>query len=178
MATSFRHWMQRQPHPATFRWTDEDGEERDIKLGIGRKKWSDVERITGPDPAFVEALDADGSTLRTFGEIEKPERSTNKELVELARIISDAHDKGAARCEGAYQLGFSNLVAITNAMSARLQMLEKVYTDLIMSQAPEAEGGMDAIMEQIVASRFGVSRKRRTMDAPAEPTNGAGNAHT
>lgn len=177
MASGIRRWLQKQPHPHTLRAIDANGDERAIRLGVGRLKWTEAEKLIG-SAVTVEALDEEGATLRVFGEEEKPTKGGNKELVELARIISAAHDAGAARCEGAYQLGFSQLVAVTTAMSERLAMLEKVYTELIMAQASdgaEDPSGMEGLVGQIIAAKFGVMPRRKMgiPPAPEKQANGS-----
>lgn len=178
MASAFRRWMQKFPHPHTLRGTTEQGDERDVRLGVGRAKWADAEKAIGDCPV-VEALAEDGATLRVWGEeTEKPTKAANRELVELAKIISDAHDKGAARCEGAYQLGFSHLVAVTNALSERLAVLEKLYEERLLALVDDAnngsDGGMDGVVGQIIASRFGVpQRAMRAKPTEKKPGNGS-----
>jgi hypothetical protein len=155
--TELRRWLRKHPHPAIIRVWDSDDEEKTIKVGVSRSKWRDAEAACEAYPK-LEALDAEGNILRTL-EFEhdggaqsvatKNGSSTDPETVRLlkvAELLADAADKAAARHEAAYRLGFDHQATLINVLSNRLASLEKAWHNMIMNQAPVAEGDPNEAM--------------------------------
>lgn len=148
-ASSLRRWLRRSPQPAKLR---ADG--RDVALATGANIWARTEEtIAAMNPARLEALDSNGMVLRVMtldgAEEEKEEegakKTTESELVLLARIISDAHDKGASRHEEAYRIAFGEFSRLVQILAARLSGLESAWQKA-MQQTAQAQA--DALIAQ------------------------------
>lgn len=134
---NLRRWLSRTPQPAVVRV---DGQK--LNLAQGRNQWSDaVKAIETLNPRRVEAMAADGSILRVLDwqkaadepdEDEKPKAAPEDRDVQLARILVDAGDKGAARVVEAFRGGFDTLMTLVTVMAKRQTTLEAAYHRQIM----------------------------------------------
>lgn len=176
MATAFRRWLQRHPIPVELvAYDSEDDECARISVGVHRKRWSDAESgIEGC--ARVVALDSKGSVLRThvFEEPVAPKetavRKAGTEIVDLARLISAAHDAGAARHEAAYRMAFEFQAALVKTLSGRLTGLEEAWHRTIMNadKQPGADETADDVIKQMITT-YAMSKMMPAGPQASEP---------
>lgn len=164
MATELRNWLTRQPQPVMLHCYDDEDELRKVKVGLGRAKWRDAEAAIS-NAARVEALDADGNVMRVCeldsGEVTATGKGPSKgdkspDIVQLARLLHEAHDAGAARHEAAYRMGFDSLAALVNTLAERLAVMEMAWHKLLLAQQEAAGFDPNApLVQQVVAMALG-----------------------
>ncbi len=132
-------WLSRTPQPARVRV---DG--TFLNLAPGRNRWSDAAKaIVTLNPRRVEALSDEGALLRVLDwqakqneadEDDEPKAKSAPEDrdVQLARILVEAGDKGAARVVEAFRGGFDTLMTLVTVMARRQTALESAYHRLVM----------------------------------------------
>lgn len=175
MASELRRWLQKHPHPHAVRGETSDGDERTVKLGVARSKWSDAEKALA-DCWKLEALDAEGNVLRVCdvegvaGPKEEP-NGKGPSLVELGRLLNESADRSAERHAEAYRLAYEQQRLLVEVLSARLQALEKAWHQLIMSQTPENADPNAPLVQTLLGLAIG-----GPMQAPGggAPPNGKG----
>lgn len=152
---NLRNWLRRAPSPVKVQVDD-----RTVLVGEGRSKWAELEStILTMQPKRLVLLDADGNILRTTeldgtDEVADPAdatKDTRSDLVQLADLISKAHDSGAARHAAAYELAFTKQVELVQILAERLAGLEEAWmkllgqhAELMGKLAEAAEGGDEA----------------------------------
>lgn len=146
MVTPLRAWLRRQPHPNRLRV---DG--RDVAIATGSNHWAKTEEtVLAMDPSKVEALDSTGgilrvTTLRDDDELEeeraKPQEES--EVVQIARLLNEAHDAGARRHADAYKAAFEENTNLVRILAERLGGLEAAWQQA-MQQSAQAQA--DAIL--------------------------------
>lgn len=136
---NLRSWLRRQPQPARLRC---DGQH--VMVGTGPTRWKDaLAAIEAIDPQRVEALDGAGVVLRACslredGDVDgasQDETSGRTEVVQLATLISEAHDRGAARHEAAYHKAFEQLTGLVGLIANRLGVMETAWQKAMVAQA-------------------------------------------
>lgn len=177
MATPLRRWLTKHPHPHTIRgWTTDD-DTKQVKLGVARSRWLDAEAALA-DCYKLEALDADGNTLRVCELDGAEERAAQKgksgsvELVELAKLLNDSADKSAERHEGAYRLAYEQQRLLVEVMSSRLAALEKAWHQLLMAQQTDSDPNQGMVAALLAGAFGGAAPPTTTVDAPAAKPNG------
>jgi hypothetical protein len=119
-----------------------DGDEKTVRIGETRSKWRDAEAALH-GASHIEALDEHGEVLRAW-DIEPEDgaggngTSNMTQLAELARLLNEAADASAQRHEMAYRLAYEQQALLVKVMSERLQMLERAWHRLLMSEAGSA----------------------------------------
>lgn len=177
MASELRRWLQKHPHPATVRgWTNDD-DTKSVKLGVERSKWRDAEAALA-DCWKLEALDGDGNVLRVCeldGASERAKRDNGKEraeLVELAKLISAAHNEGAERHSDAYRLAYEQQRLLVEVMSARLHALEKAWHGLLMAQQGDTDPNQ-GLVTALLSGAFGGAAPPAPPVEPPKPNGKA-----
>jgi hypothetical protein len=165
--SSLRRWLRRTPQPRKLKV---DGRKVDVPSGVNC--WAVLEEtVLSMDPRRIEALDSGGVVLRatTLGaddaesastDVDAKKSDADTELTVLARIISDAHDAGAARHADAYTLAFNKFAELVNILSVRLGGLENAWQKA-MAQTAQAEA------EKIVAQQLANAGEGADPVAPA-----------
>lgn len=163
MASELRRWLQRHPHPTTVVAFDVEGDELGtVELDPkARSRWRDCESAVASWPcARLEARNGAGSVLRAFALDIEPSavpqvaKTQSDQLVQLAKLLHDAHDAGAKRHEEAYARGFEQITVLVKVMSERLAGLEKAWHRLLMSLGKDAENPVsqgEGLLENIIA---------------------------
>jgi hypothetical protein len=147
-ASPLRRWLRRQPHPTRLRV---DG--RDVAIATGAQMWVVTEEsVRALNPSRVEAIDGNGVMLRALmldrdedDQDEKQEKGGGSDLVQLARLLAEAHDSGARRHAEAYALAFSENTKLVSILAARLGGLETAWQKA-MQQSANAQA--QALMTQ------------------------------
>lgn len=141
-----RRWLMLSPHPTRIRARLKDGDERVVRIGDARSRWRDAEKALS-QAVTAEALDASGEVLRVWDpddDTDAPGASRGGlrmgELAELGRIISEAADASALRHADAYKLAYEQQALLVRVLSERLQMLERAWHRLLVSQATVEQG--------------------------------------
>lgn len=188
MSASLRRWLRRQPHPARLRV---DG--RDVAIATGAKMWLVTEEsVLALNPSRVEAIDANGVMLRALildrdddaeedDDAEKDKGGTD--LVQLARLIAEAHDAGARRHAEAYSLAFSENTKLVHILAQRLGGLETAWQKA-MQQSAQANANALALAAEAAAAQSDGDPAGQAIGAmlasalarpaaAARPTNGA-----
>lgn len=158
--SDLRRWLEKQPRPASVRGFEPDGEERAIRIGTQRSKFSDAEAALA-GCVRAEALDADGAILRVCDLADgEPMRSAgagagvggaHTDIAQFARILADASDRAALRHADAYRLAYEQQVQLVSILSERLAGLEKAWHRLLMSlPAQGGANGGDATNESLI----------------------------
>lgn len=157
-------FLARQPHPATLKVENAEGEVRTVSIGVTRSKWRDAESACGNGAIRVEALREDGAILRVW-EAENADEARAKTqmtteqahqvtLVEFAKLISEACDKAVGRHTEFVNVAFNQLGALVQLYATRNAMLEKAWHKLLVetaeAQAEAQPDPSDAIMGGIV----------------------------
>jgi hypothetical protein len=151
-----RSWLRRQPQPHSCRVKTREGTTKTVALPEGARRWAKAEAtLAALDPDVVEALDHKGNVLRAFDTGHPPDDEDDEEpdspsildaskdvhppsrIVEMSRIVADVSDRAAARHENAYKQAFDMLVHIVTTMSARLEGMEKAWTQMLNLQTRE-----------------------------------------
>jgi len=171
MAQSFRAWLKTEPVPHTLLCSYEDAEDKKVKMGSTRSRLRDAESAC-KNAVRVEALDADGSTLRVWDNPEAPESSHDAEVIAtplptaadqnmamvttIAKLLLEAGNAGAARHAEAYNQVFERYDALMTTISDRLQQFETIYQQMLLAkqeEIAEAAEEVNAAQEQIAASK-------------------------
>jgi hypothetical protein len=182
MASTLRRWLQKAPRPDIIVGLDPDGEERKVKIGVLRSKWSDAENALA-GCSHADALDHLGNVLRSCELDGAPPASeaapgaARGELVELARLLNEAHDAGATRHGDAYRLAYEQQCKLVEILTTRNQALEKAWHQLMMAQERPDEVDPNAGMVQALlggAFSMGAAPPAQAAPpaAPTPPTNG------
>ena len=146
---SLRSFLQQEPHPVKLKAVTKEGADKTVRVGESRSRWRDAEKALH-DCATVEAVDENGEVLRVWqadpnsedGEGDVDNHRANmvganvfeKQLTALGRVISDAADASAARHADAYRLAYEQQAMLVKVLSERLQMLERAWHRLLLSQ--------------------------------------------
>lgn len=168
MGVHLHSWLRRIPVPDKLRL---DGKHL-FKVGDGPKRWREaLDYIESVSPSRIECLNADGDVTRTTAiEVEKPadDESDAKPAkgrdVELARIIMEAGDRGAARHAEAYAMSFGKMTELVQILADRMTGLENAWQDTLerradeLNKAPQgddddAAGAMVGNLIQLAAAR-------------------------
>lgn len=186
-------WLRRNPQPAKLRL---DGRLIIAVSPDGKSRWADcIESIGAAGATKVEALNEAGETLRTTRvdvdeslDLEEAaakrardaEQDKQGQFVQIARLIQEANDAGAARHADAYSLAFDKMVGMVQILSDRMAGLESAWQGTLESRAvelqnatPEAEevdpaGAAIGTLIQMAAARD--SRASTTPNTPAQAT--------
>lgn len=160
---NLRGWMRKSPMPAIIRCHTANGP-RDVVIDASDpRRWANAETsVLALFPAAVEALSADGKTLRAVNledtnvapdeEEAKGTTAKESELVLIARLIKDAYNDGAANHAQAFEKSFAPMISMVDVMSQRLAGLEKAlfrYASLNM-QKSEEQPPEDAAMQTML----------------------------
>lgn len=134
-------WLRRIPIPSKVVLD----QKRTVQVGQGKTKWRDVlEVIENVQPTLIEALDAEGHVLRVTnlnptGEAETEKQSEARkdetQLVQIARLLNEAHEAGAKRHEAAYRIGYDKMSELVTAFSERATNLEAAWVAMLNQHA-------------------------------------------
>jgi len=154
---NIKSWLRRVPHPVSLRLDDK----KVIRISEGKNKWRDIiDVIALEQPVKLEALDADGNTIR-MTQLADPEAPADEaagakpkgELAELGALIGKAYADGAAAHAKAYELAFGENTKLVGLLAERLGGLEKAWQQTLEQRASElmqqggASGeGLDGLM--------------------------------
>jgi hypothetical protein len=92
-------------------------------------------RLEYPDTDTTSDVDAGKKAPRGGG-------ITSDVLVELARLLNEAHDAGAARAGAAYQANLSFQTQMTQVLTDRLTGLENAWQETLEERAAELRSQM------------------------------------
>lgn len=148
---NIKSWLRRVPHPVSLRLDDK----KVIRISEGKNKWRDIiDVIALEQPGKLEALDADGNTIR-MTQLADPETPADEaaaakpksELAELGALIAGAYRSGAEQHAAAFQMAFSENTKLVQVLAERLGGLEKAWQTTLEQRASElgASGGGDGI---------------------------------
>lgn len=181
---NLRRWLAKQPHPDKVKAEFEGGEDKVVRIGVGRSKFRDAEEALR-GAVFLQALDPDGVILRewtdeAFAEaVEKKDEAeatgdgSNALLGNFAGLLAGAYENGAKAHAEAYKMAFELMAVLTNAVIGRNAALEKVLLDS-MQQAPENvdsdpnQALVASLLPALAASLAGGNQR-----PPTPPSNGA-----
>jgi hypothetical protein len=148
---SLRTFLKQTPVPALLVCGYAEDEDKRVKLGESRSKFRDAE-LSCKGAIRVEALDADGNTLRVWESDEAPAEQAaavvkhttpaNEQLnmlTAIARLLTEASDAAATRHAEAYRLAYEQQALLVNVMSTRLVQLENAWQQSLMVRAEELE---------------------------------------
>lgn len=149
---NLRAWLLRLPHPTSIRL---DGKTK-VVIGDGKSRWKDaLEVIADAQAGKVEALNEAGDVLRVTrleyngdgnaagsdaaedGKKAPRGAITSDVLIELARLLNEAHDAGAARAASAYQANLGFQTQMTQVLTDRLTGLENAWQETLEERAAE-----------------------------------------
>jgi len=145
---NLRAWLLRVPHPASIRL---DGKTK-VVIGDGKSRWKDaLEVIADAQAGKVECLDEHGDVLRVTrldyadqgdaadenGKKAPRGAITSDVLIELARLLNEAHDAGAARATAAFSANLHFQQQMTQVLTDRLTGLENAWQDTLENRAAE-----------------------------------------
>ena len=144
-----RKWLQRND-AKTVRCLTPTGEKTIVVHPTNPKRWADAERaIHTLEATRIEALDAAGTVVAAVAlevegaaEEEVPADDKMAQLTQLAKIISDAHDKGALRAKESLIEGHQALIQIVAILTERTAQLEKAWTSTLNYMAKNAMANM------------------------------------
>lgn len=157
-------FLSRQPHPATLKVENAEGEVKTVSIGVTRSKWRDAESACGNGAIRIEALREDGAILRVWEAenadearaktVQSPEQTQQQMLVKFAELISDACDKAVGRHTEFVNVAFNQLGALVQLYATRNAMLEKAWHKLLVetaeAQAEAQPDPSDAIVGSLV----------------------------
>lgn len=149
---SLRSFLKQTPVPVLLVCGYAEDEDKRVKLGESRSKFRDAE-LSCKGAIRVEALDADGNTLRVWESDEAPAEQAaavvkhagaqpNEQLnmlTAIARLLTEASDAAATRHAEAYRLAYEQQALLVNVMSTRLVQLENAWQQSLMVRAEELE---------------------------------------
>lgn len=163
MAQSLRSWLKSEPVPHTLKCELEDGEEKTVRMGTARSRLRDAESAC-KGAVRVEALDADGATLRVWESPEAEDSHTAQViatpiahgaadqnlvmLTTMARLLQEAGDAGAARHAEAYQQVFAQYATLMQTVSDRLQQFEGLWQQMLLQRQEEVEEAAEQVNAQ------------------------------
>lgn len=140
-------WLRRTPTPSSLRFDNK----KTVLIGEGKAKWRDaLLTIESLQPALVEALDANGNVIRvaqltqdTETEQEAEDRKKSSRDVDLAKIIMEAGDRGAARHADAYSIAFTKMTELVQVLADRMTGLEGAWQETLnqLAEAKTSGGG-------------------------------------
>lgn len=180
-------WLRRTPVPHALQC----GAVK-VQIGDGHRRWADaVEAVMATDSETIVALDKAGSQLRVCQRADVddlPEEPADasytdkqKELAQIAQIISDAYAAGHEHAATATARGYELLGKMTELAYARLAGIERAYTKLLeahaqmmLNQEPEKDDIESAIGNMlqstgVVPKPNGKQTKPETKSEPREP---------
>lgn len=192
--SSLRAWLRRSPQPSSLRFTNEDDEERTLKLAAdARNKWKGAEEALNAARAVsVQCIDEEGNVLRAMrldaagedGEIldaedaaeRRTEKAIGKERRELAALLdrygdrlNEAFERGAQAANTSQEQLISIVQTLSEHLSAAITNLHKISVTYAMSMQGEPEKGSKN--DELVAQVVGMAAAK-FMQAP--PPNGKG----
>jgi hypothetical protein len=174
---SLRSFLKQEPVPALLvcEYADEDLEPKKVRLGESRSRYRDAE-LSCKGAVRVEALDADGNTLRVWETEDAPQQEASAVvtksaaaptasgpdsqlhmLTTIARLLVEASDASATRHAEAYQLAYQQQALMVEVITTRLAQLETAWQQSLMVRAEE----IDEAAEEAEAAR--------EQQAPADP---------
>lgn len=186
---NLRAWLLRLPHPTSIRL---DGKTK-VVIGDGKSRWKDaLEVIADAQAGKVEALNESGDVLRVT-RLEYPETTASDDdepkkaprgtssldvgtVIEIARLLNEAHEAGAARVGKAYQANLEFQTTMTQVLTDRLTGVENAWQETLEERAeqlrnavPEGEGTDDTAGRMIahVVSMAAAKAERAPKPAPA-----------
>lgn len=195
--TDLRRWLRRQPHPVKLRV---DG--RDVAIAQGPKMWVVTEdTVKAMNPSRVEAIGPDGVCLRALildgGDDDDGEskaetqrrvelESADARLLEMSRLLAEAHDAGARRHAEAYALAFDKMTGLVEILATRLGGLENAWQSAMKANAraqadaiaaaaaaEAAAHGDNDPASTAIATMLAQGLMAQARGAPANGTNGA-----
>ena len=170
---NLRGWLRQLPEPVAFML---DGSVR-VALTKGAHRFATAEEtIRQRDPETVDALDKDGSVIRTFAcakpeperapiAVPEPDTSEQKTLIHFASLLSQAYAQGAKDHSAAYKETFEQVVSLANQALQRVQGLEKLLNQMLRDVREDALAAREELDEAREA--------RREAEAP-RPGSGGG----
>jgi len=171
----------------------------DLEVAVpetAKTKWSDlcetIESMVKRGDK-VEAYDAEGTLLRAFvwdqGEVRHAGIATtavgiasvaneDARMVEIARLLAEASDRGAERHAQAYQTAFSTMENLVNLVSNRLVAMETAWQRAMVATAEaqaaavaaQQQDGSNSMMEVMLPMIMG-----KVLPGMAAPPNGSTN---
>lgn len=165
MAQSLRNWLKSEPVPHSLKCEYEDDDDKIVRMGAARSRFRDAESAC-KGATRVEALDADGATLRVWESPESEDARTAEViarplapagdqnlvmLTTMARLLQEAGDAGAARHAEAYQQVFAQYAALMQTVSDRLQQFESLWQQMLVQRQEEVEEAAEQVNEQAAA---------------------------
>lgn len=154
---AFYSWVRRRPQPAALLL---DGKKK-LLIEEGKHKWKNaIASLEELDPTRVEALDAEGNVIRVtqWGEegdepaSDAKEEASGSRDIDLARIVLEATDRGAARHAEAYALAFDKMYGLVDVLAKRLTSLESAWQTTLekraeaLEAASATEGGLESML--------------------------------
>lgn len=151
----FVRWLRREPKPAKLELADGKRLAFPTVTSAGSKRVKELaEAIEALQSATCTAIDKDGTILRVYNfDVDVDEEDTaaaekreTTRLADLARIILDATDRGAARHADAYAMAFERLNQVLDIAMQRLGSLENAWIQTITDTADQRVKYADAII--------------------------------
>ena len=152
---NLRSWLRRTPLPASMCVAD-----LEVAVPEGKTKWADLTQTIesmAKRGDKIEAYDEEGTLLRAFvwdeGEVRiavAPALAVANEdarMVEIARLLAEASDRGAERHAQAYQTAFATMENLVNLVSNRLVAMETAWQRAMVATA-EAQAAAVAAQQQ------------------------------
>lgn len=120
-----------------------------VLISDGKNKWREaLNSIEQLRPSQIELLNDEGNLLRVTQVKGDPDASDDDDDglrkgkgshrdVEMARIVMEAGDRGAARNADAYGLAFDKMVELVQVLADRLTGMENAWVETLNARAAE-----------------------------------------